>query len=123
MKTSEIEKKLDSIESEVKKLRNSLKTSTADKNKEMSDFLFGMLNKTIREMTEDRKVTHIRASDNEWLFQQDYENGILWVRYLFIWSVFKSKYGLNDEQIKSFIAAWVEKNTEWKGLTPVPEGF
>ena len=90
-----------------------------DKEKEMSDFLFSMLNKTIREMTDKDKVTYYRASDNEWLFQCDCKNGILWVRYSLIWEVFETRFGLKYDQIRDFIAGWVEVNTEWRGLAPL----
>jgi hypothetical protein len=88
------------------------------KEKEMSDFLFSMLKKTIREITDEKKVTLFRPEDNEWLVQLDYKNGYLWVSYSLIWKVLETKFGLNYDQIKTFIAVWVEANTEWRGLTP-----
>jgi len=119
MNKNEINSKIEDLKSEIKKLEQLVNKPEADKEKEMSDFLFSMLNKTIREMERgERKITHYRASDREWLFQQDYKNGYLWVRYSLIWRVFETKFGLNYDQIRGFIAGWVEKNTEWRGLTP-----
>jgi len=118
MKTQDIEKRLDSIEIEVDGLRKAIKASTVDKQKEMSDFLFSILNHTIRDIAGDKLVNHLRLSDHEWLFQQDYKNGALWIRYSLVWSVFESKFHLNYDEIKTFIASWIDSNTEWKGLTP-----
>ena len=119
MNKNEINSKIEDLKYEIKKLEQLVNKPEVDKEKEMSDFLFSMLNKTIREMTDERIITHYRASDNEWLFQQDYKNGYLWVRYSLIWNVFENKFGLNYEQIRDFISAWVEKNTKWSGITPV----
>jgi len=119
MNKSEINSKIEDLKSEIKKLEQLVNKPEINKEKEMSDFLFSMLNKTIREMTDERNVTYYRASDHEWLFQQDYKNGYLWVRYTLIWNVFENKFGLNYNQIRDFISAWVKKNTEWRGLAPV----
>jgi hypothetical protein len=64
----------------------------------------------------EKEVTYYK--DNEWVIKQDYENKVLWIRYSLIWFVFNTKFGLNYTQIRDFIAAWVEANTEWRGLTP-----
>ena len=88
-----------------------------DKTQEMSDLLFGMINKCERHMTGDRRVTYYK--NDEWVIQQDYKNGYLWISYSLIWKVFEEKYGLNYQQIKNFIQSWVETNTEWKGLSPL----
>ncbi len=88
-----------------------------DKNKEMSDFLFEMFNKVNKStITGEKEVTCY--IDKEWLYQQDYKNGNLWIRYSLIWSVFESKFGLKYDQIRDFIKGWVETNLGWKGLTP-----
>jgi len=117
-KKEQAQKELDQIKDRVKDLERILKEPEISKEKEMSDFLFDMLNGTIRKMTGKNEVTHYRASDNEWLFQQDYENGRLWVRYSLIWSVFETKYSLNYKQTIDFIKGWIEANTKWRGLTP-----
>ncbi len=88
-----------------------------DKNKEMSDFLFEMFNKVDKfRITGEKETTYYIG--NDWLFQQDYKNGYLWIRYSLIWLVFESKIGLNHEQIRNFINSWIETNIGWKGLTP-----
>lgn len=116
MEKQEILKKIESLEKEIKDLKDNIDGKS--KEQEMSNFLFSMLNKTIREITDVDIVTYYRATDNEWLFQEDYGNGYLWVRYSLIWKVFEEKFGLKDKEIKDFIKGWIETNTKWKGLTP-----
>jgi len=88
-----------------------------DKNKEMSDFLFDMINGTTMKFTGEKEITFYK--NDEWVIQQDYKNGRLWIRYYTIWKVFEEKFKLNYDQIRNFIQAWVETNTEWRGLIPV----
>ena len=103
------------------------KNKEIDKNKEMSDFLFSMFNNTVLKITGEKEITYYKLdgynpnnnNNNQWLFQQDWKNGRLWIRYSLIWQVFEAKFGLNHEQIRDFIGAWVETNLNWKGLTPV----
>lgn len=87
-----------------------------DKNKEMSDFLFDMINGSTMKFTGEKEVTYYK--NEEWVIQQDYKNDYLWIRYSLIWRVFEEKFKLNNNQIKEFISIWVETNTEWRGLTP-----
>ena len=112
-KLIEIVKSLD--ESKIDLLFNELKP---DLNKEMSDFLFATINGCIMKMTGEKQITYYN-SDNEWIMQQDYKNGKLWIRFTLIWEVFENKYKLNDQQIRDFINSWVETNLNWKGLTPL----
>jgi hypothetical protein len=99
-----------------------------DKSKEMSDFLFEMFNNTVAKITGEKEITYYKLegynpnnnsnSNNQWLFQQDWKNGRLWVKYTLIWQVFEERFGLKYEQIRYFISGWVETNLNWKGLTP-----
>ena len=91
-----------------------------NKSEAMSDFLFQMFNNTVAKITGEKQITYY---DNEhWLFQQDYKNDRLWVRYLLIWRVLEKKYGLNYIQIRDFIGVWVETNLGWKGLIVIESG-
>ena len=85
-----------------------------DKSKEMSDFLFSMFNNTVCKITGEKELTYYKLdgynpnnnSNNQWLFQQDWKNGKLWIRYTLIWQVFEERFGLKYEQIRDFINAW-----------------
>jgi hypothetical protein len=98
-----------------------------DKSNEMSDFLFSIFNNTVCKITGEKELTYYKLdrynpnnnSNNQWLFQQDWKNGKLWIRYTLIWQVFEERFGLKYEQIRDFINAWVETNLNWKGLTPM----
>jgi phage antirepressor YoqD-like protein len=111
------QKELDQIKDRVKELERIMNEPKVSKEKEMSDFLFSMLKETTAKITGEKGITHYNLK-NEWLVQEDYKNGYLWVRYLLIWSIFESKFNLNYNEIKEFISSWVESNTGWKGLTP-----
>ena len=99
-----------------------------DKNKIMSDFLFEMFNNTVVKVTGEKELTYYQldgydpnnkyGNNNQWLFQQDWKNGNLWVRYQLIWRVFKERFGLNYNKTREFIRGWVETNLNWRGLTP-----
>ena len=98
-------------------------------NKEMSDFLFSMFNNTVCKITGEKEITYYKldgynpnnnsSSNNQWLFQQDWKNNKLWIRYTLIWHVFEERFGLKYDQIRDFISAWVETNPNWKGLTSI----
>src|SRR3989304_5142583 len=112
MDKKQAQRELDQIKDRIKELEKII-NEPEDKTKEMSDFLFAMFNETTMKITGDKEFTFYK--DEEWIFQQDYKNDTLWVSYHVVWQVFEEKYGLNYQQIKDFIAAWVCCNTEWKG--------
>jgi DNA phosphorothioation-dependent restriction protein DptG len=120
MNKSEAQKKLNELRLEMLALEKVINEPEIDKTKEMSDFLFAMLKETTAKIVEEKIITFCDKND-EWLIQQDYKNGYLWVRYFLIWKVFEEKYKLNHQEIKEFIQGWMETNTGWKGLTPVVE--
>jgi hypothetical protein len=97
------------------------KPKAIDKTKEMSDFLFTILSKTESKITNEKEITHYIIGTDEWLIQQDWKNGRLWVRYSLIWQIFESRFGLKYGEIRDFIGSWVETNLGWNGLTPQTE--
>ena len=115
------QKELSQIKMELNKLLQTNKSiSDAEiKAKEMSDFLFEMFNKCEQRFTGDENTKEFTFyKGKEWIYQQDYKNGYLWISYSLVWKVFEDKYKLNYQQIKYFISSWVETNTNWNGLTP-----
>lgn len=116
MEKQDILKKIESLEKEIKDLKDNIDGKS--KEQEMSNFLFSMLNGTIMKFTGEKEITYYRASDNEWLFQQDSQNGYLWVRDFLILPVFVKKFNLNHQEIIDFIEGWIEINTKWQKLTP-----
>ena len=89
-----------------------------DNNKEMSDFLFATINGCTMKMTGEKEITYYN-SNNEWIIQQNWKKGKLYIRYDLIWEVFYKKYNLNANQVRDFIKLWIETNLNWKGLTPI----
>ena len=118
---------LEKIKSEtrVKDLGKILKEHDPDltKEKEMSDFLFGMINKCEMQLAVDKDGVTTYYKNNEWIIQQDYIFNCLRVRDSLIWQVFKTRFGLNSKEIKDFIDAWVQNNTQWRRLRIVYHDF
>jgi hypothetical protein len=51
------------------------------------------------------------------VLEQDLKNADFWFDYDKIWSVFESKFGMNYNEIKSFMNGMVEKHFKMKGFT------
>jgi hypothetical protein len=89
-----------------------------DKKQEASNFLFNVCQGITLKMTGEKEITYYNK-DNEWLFQQNYKNGKLWISYYRVWELLKPILGDNYNEIRDFIQGWVETNLNWQGLTPV----
>ena len=111
---------LDSIEKMIKeaRLKESEKQPEKNQDQEIHEFLFECFNNKHHKITGEKEITFYNDK-NEWMYQQDYKNGGLWISYDRIWSILESKSGLNYNQIKELINDWVETNLGWKGLTPL----
>jgi hypothetical protein len=55
--------------------------------------------------------------DGNLLFFYQKNKNIFWVKYD-IWSNFKSKYNLNDQELKDLLVGIVEEELNYKGVTP-----
>jgi len=49
--------------------------------------------------------------DSEWLFEQDFKHGLLWVNNLFIYVTLENKYNLNDGEIIQLLTRLLHKYT------------
>lgn len=56
--------------------------------------------------------------DGKYFFEQDFKRNYLWCSYNNVWSIFESKYGLEYNEIQSFIRDMVEQHFKLGGLTP-----
>lgn len=54
----------------------------------------------------------------KFLWEYDSKNGYLWLSWKLIWSVFETEYGLQYDDIQSFIKKEVEDHFKCKGVTP-----
>ena len=52
------------------------------------------------------------------IFRQELKTKCLYVDYYSIWSIFSKVFGLNYDEIQSFIKEQVEEHLNWKGFTP-----
>jgi hypothetical protein len=87
------------------------------KEKEMQDFLFSVFNNSTLKITGE-KITTFYNENNEWLFKLDYKYNYFLIIHSLIWKIFEDKYGLNYNQIRDFIGAWVKINLGWEELRP-----
>jgi len=56
--------------------------------------------------------------NDEIIFDQNLKFKYLFVNSKLIWSVFRNVFGLNYDEIQSFIKNQVEEHLNWKGFTP-----
>ena len=107
---------ISALKAEISKYEAIVNAQEKSKEQEMSDFL----DRITKEMVLKREdgCINFYTKDDKFLFRQDFKNGILFVSYSVIWSVFESRFGLEYAGIQSFIGVWCEGNLNWKGLTP-----
>jgi hypothetical protein len=58
------------------------------------------------------------GKDGNWLFEQYFKNGNLWVSYKHIWSVLTKEYSLSFDEIKQLMNNVMYKYTNNGQLTP-----
>ena len=56
--------------------------------------------------------------DGKYVWEYDFKNNHLWLRYTTAWSVLQKEFGLNYNDIQSLIKSEVEKHFKCKGVTP-----
>ena len=67
----------------------------------------------------DVRDTYVTFTKPEgWMFQYSTKNGIFWLQYYRVWSVFQSEYGYNWRQFSDLVVSMVDKHLGWKGVTP-----
>jgi hypothetical protein len=52
------------------------------------------------------------------MYEQDEENGYVWVSYYRIWSVLEEDFGLKYSEIQELIKVWLGETYNLRGLTP-----
>ena len=56
------------------------------------------------------------------MYEQDEENGYVWVSYGRIWSVLVKDFNLKRTEIQELIKDWLEGSYKLRGLTPLNVG-
>ena len=81
-------------------------------------FLINML-LNLKEYVSDRYPDFIfYKKDNEILFHYNLKSHVFFCDYNKIWSIFETKYHLNDNKIKELIKGIVEEYLKFKNVTP-----
>ena len=52
------------------------------------------------------------------MYEQDSENGFVYINYALIWLVLERGFGLNNTQTRGLIKKWLEGSYNLKGFTP-----
>src|SRR5690606_17537227 len=58
--------------------------------------------------------------DGEYLWEFDFRNNYLWLRYSTVWSVLENEYGLNYDDVQSLVKNEVESHFNCKEITSAP---
>ena len=56
--------------------------------------------------------------DGEYVWEFDFRNNYLWLRYSTVWSVLGNEYGLNYDDVESLVKNEVEERFKCRGVTP-----
>ena len=89
-----------------------------DIEKEKRDFLFGIFNRMkVRVDPNKPGRVYYDVDGMGTVFEQDFNNGYLWVSHTHIWTIFFNRFLMNSE-IQSFIKTMTEEILNWRGLTP-----
>jgi len=97
------------------KIKEQLSSKTKDD--EMEDFFLDCLNGCSILIKKEFPDSIFYVKNNEVWMEYDSKTNIFVLRYDRIWSVFESKFGLDDVVIKSFTKSMVEKHLKLSGVT------
>ena len=92
------------------------KQTEEEKKKEMVDLVLSMFNGCTIKLENNMVVFYNK--DDQWMFAQDFKNNYFRVSVDRVWSIFQTKYGLNDAQISDLIKGILEEHLGCKQLTP-----
>ena len=88
------------------------------KQQSAEDFFLEMYNNCQIKFDFSKSKSIFFVKNDNVLFEQDNKNSLLWCDYNEIWSVFKTRYGMNSQQIQAFIQDMLERHFKLGSLTP-----
>lgn len=82
---------------------------------------FDLQNNLVRKIDKEKYPESVFyfTKDGDFMFEQDFKNGIFWCDYMMVWLVFESEYGMRYKQIQEFIKRMMEEHFKCNGLTPI----
>ncbi len=91
------------------------KQTEEEKKKEMVEIFLSMFNGCTIKIKNDMVVFY---KNDQLMFVQDFRKGYFRVSFDRVWSIFQTKYGLNDAQISDLIKGILDEHLGCKVLTP-----
>ncbi len=107
-------REIELTEEQLKQFKSVAPNNIEQAEKELFEIIKEMKVKIIDENT----IKYYNQKD-EWLIEQDYENGYLWYSYHRIYLILQSKFNLNEQQINDLVKGMMDKHYKVKGLTPI----
>ncbi len=107
-------REIELTEEQLKQFKSVAPNNIEQAEKELFEIIKEMKVKIIDENT----IKYYNQKD-EWLIEQDYENGYLWYSYHRIYLILQSKFNLNEQQINDLVKGMMDKHYKVKGLTPL----
>ena len=92
------------------------KQTEEEKKKEMVNLFLSMFNGCTTKIENNMFVFY---KDELWMFAQDFKNNYFRVSFDRVWSIFRTKYRLNDTQLIDLIDGILDKCLDCKVLTPM----
>jgi hypothetical protein len=97
--------------------REAVPNTATDPQHQAHTFLFDTCQGMTLKMTGLNEITYYNK-DGQWLFQQDYNTGRLWVDHDRLMTKLRVFFPANDQHILDCITQWVATNLRWTKLTP-----
>jgi hypothetical protein len=71
------------------------------------------------EVIKGNRTFYVDSERKPLFYYQDEENGVVWVNYDRIWSVLRTEFGINYDEIQGLIKDWLGETYNLRGLTPM----
>ncbi len=105
--------RLTALENEAKELRSII---NAPEKISAAQWLLNFLSEPFEVKLTEGCITYYR--NNQWIFQQDLKNKILWCYYYKVWEIFEKEYSMNYQAIQELHKNQVNKALGCESLTP-----
>ena len=90
------------------------KQTEEEKKKEMVELFLSMLNGCTIKLENNMVVFYNK--DDQWMFAQDFKNNYFRVSVDRVWSIFRTKYRLNNDQISDLFKGILDEHLGWIGV-------
>lgn len=116
MNKQEAQQRIDTLRSEIDKLEKIINTPGKTAGERFWELVSGT---TVRFNFETYPNRIFGFRDDEYVWEYDFKNNYLWLRYSTVWSVLEKEYDLDYSEIQSIVKNEVEEHFKRKGVTPL----